>query len=358
MILVNKPFYPPKEEYIEYVHQIWESGWLTNGGPLVTELEQKLASHLNVKHLLIVNNGTIALQMAIKALDLQGEIITTPFTFVATTNSIFWEGCTPVFVDIDPNSWNLNPKEIEAAITDKTVAILATHVYGNPCDVEAIESIAKKYNLKVIYDGAHAFNVTVNETSVFNFGDISVCSLHATKWFHTVQGGFIVTENSETYQRLISMRNHGISEFYSFATVGTNGRNSELHAAIGLLNLNYLNEIHHKRKQLVEKYDAAFKDMFTTPQWHHNATRVYAYYPILLESEEKLLEVVNHLFDNGILTRRYFFPSLSQSLPYMEKKEFKIADTITKRVLCLPLFYDLTESEVDKISSLVINLLA
>jgi len=350
MILVNKPFYPPEEEYIEYVREIWKSGWLTNNGPLVSELEEKLKSLLKLDNLLYVSNGTIALQMAIKALDLKGEIITTPFTFVATTNSIAWEGCDPVFVDIDPDSLNLDPKNIEAAITDKTVAILATHVYGNPCDVEAIDSIAKKHNLKVIYDGAHAFNVQVNGKSIFEYGDISTCSLHATKWFHTVQGGFIVAKNPKIRERLIAMKNHGISGFYSFSTVGTNARNCELHAAMGLLNLKYLDRIDKKRKAITEKYDNAFKKFnCKRPVWHKNATQTYAYYPILFESEEKLREVINHLFQNNILTRRYFFPSLSESLPYLPKNKFEITDYITKRVLCLPLFYELTEDEVNKI---------
>lgn len=350
MILVNKPFYPPEEEYIEYVRQIWKSGWLTNSGPLVAELEQKLKEFLKVKNLLYVSNGTMALQMAIKALDLKGEIITTPFTFVATINSIVWEGCDPVFVDIDPGSWNLDPKNIEDAITDKTVAILATHVYGNPCDVESIRFIAKKYHLKVIYDGAHAFNVKVKGKSVFEYGDISVCSLHATKWFHTVQGGFIVAKDPKVRDRLIDMKNHGISDFYSFSTVGTNARNSELHAAMGLLNLKYIDQIHKRRKVISEKYDKAFNGLnCSRPLWHKDATKTYAYYPLLFESEEKLREVVNHLFKNGILTRRYFFPSLSDSLPYLPKKTFIITSQITKCVLCLPLYYDLSDEETDKI---------
>lgn len=356
MILVNKPFYPPKEEYIDYVHQIWQSGWLTNDGPLVSELEEKLKKRLDVNHLLYVTNATIALQMAIKALDLKGEIITTPFTFVATTNSIAWEGCDPVFIDINPDSWNLDPKNIEAAITDKTVAIMATHVYGNPCDVEAIDAIAKKHNLKVIYDGAHAFDININGKSVFEYGDISVCSLHATKWFHTVQGGLLVTKDPDIHKRLIAMKNHGIADFYTFSTLGTNGRNCELHAAMGLINLKYLEGIHAKRKQLVERYNEGLKDFeYQSPIWHKDANQTYGYYPILLESEEKLIEMINSLFENGVFTRRYFFPSLSQSLPYLPKKSFKITDDIAKRVLCLPLYYDLSIEEVDKIVQIILE---
>src|SRR5690554_5103403 len=195
MIPVTKPFLPPIEEFKKYVDDIWQRQWLTNMGPLASDLEMKLKNHLGVKHLLFVTNGTIALQMAIKALDLKGEIITTPFSFVATTSSIVWEGCTPVFVDIDQESFNIDADKIEAAVTEHTSAILATHVYGNPCDVEAIEAIAKKHRLKVIYDGAHAFGVRINGRSIFEYGDISTCSLHATKLFHSGEGGLVVTQD-------------------------------------------------------------------------------------------------------------------------------------------------------------------
>jgi len=192
MIPVTKPFLPPLEEYKKYIEGIWQRQWLTNMGPLASDLEMKLKQHLELNHLLFVTNGTVALQMAIKALGLKGEIITTPFSFVATTSSIVWEGCTPVFVDIDKHSLCIDPTKIEEAITDKTSAILATHVYGNPCDVVAIEKIAKKHNLKVIYDGAHAFGVQINGKSIFEYGVIYTCSLHATKLYHCREGGFIV----------------------------------------------------------------------------------------------------------------------------------------------------------------------
>src|SRR5690554_3655991 len=202
MIPVTKPFLPPQEEYIKVLNRIWDSNILTNMGPLAKELEMKLSKHLDVSNLLFVTNGTIALQMAIKALDLKGEVITTPFSFVATTSSIVWEGCKPVFVDIDEESLNIDPTKIEAAITNKTSAILATHVFGNPCDVVAIEKIAKKHNLKVIYDGAHAFGVQINGKSVFEYGDISTCSLHATKLYHSGEGGFVVTNDAELLKKI------------------------------------------------------------------------------------------------------------------------------------------------------------
>ena len=227
MILVTQPFLPPEEEYKKYISEIWERNWLTNMGPLASELEEKLKAHLGVEQLLFVTNGTIALQMAIKALELKGEIITTPFSFVATTSSIVWEGCTPVFVDIDKNTLNIDPNKIEAAINEKTSAILATHVYGNPCDVEAIETIAQKHNLKVIYDGAHAFGVKVNGKSIFEYGDISTCSLHATKLYHSTEGGLVICNDKKLVKKLRYIRNFGISGFDQFSELGINGKNSE-----------------------------------------------------------------------------------------------------------------------------------
>src|SRR5690554_2940597 len=254
MIPVTKPFLPPVEEFKKYVDDIWQRQWLTNMGPLASDLEMKLKNHLEVKHLLFVTNGTVALQMAIKALDLKGEIITTPFSFVATTSSIVWEGCEPVFVDIDADSLNIDPEKIEAAITEKTSAILATHVYGNPCDVLAIAEIAKKHNLKVIYDGAHAFGVEINGKSVFEYGDISVCSLHATKLYHSIEGGLVICKDEELHQKLKYIRNFGISGFNVFTELGINGRNSEFHAAMGLINLKYIDKIHDKREQVAQWY--------------------------------------------------------------------------------------------------------
>lgn len=350
MIPITKPFLPPLNEYNHYLEGIWKRQWLTNMGPLASDLEMKLKSHLKVKHLLFVTNGTVALQMAIKALGLKGEIITTPFSFVATTSSIVWEDCQPVFVDIDKNSLNIDPSKIEAAITKQTSAILATHVYGNPCDVIAIEKIAKKYNLKVIYDGAHAFGVEVNGKSIFEYGDVSICSLHATKLYHSTEGGLIVTKDAKLLKRMAHIRNFGISGFDSFSELGLNGKNSELHAAMGLVNLNYIATIHEKRRELTEYYDQKLKNLKAEkPQWHEEASLNYAYYPVVLESEELLLKIKSKLDSSEIFTRRYFYPSLASALPYLEAKNFAITDAISKRVLCLPLYYDLTLEEVDLI---------
>ena len=228
MINVTKPFLPPYEEYEQYLKGIWDRVWLTNNGPLVNDLELKLKSFLGVDHLLFLSNGTIALQIAIKALKLKGEIITTPFSFVATTSSIVWEECEPVFVDIDPASLNINPALIEAAITPKTTAILATHVFGNPCDIEAIEKIAAKHNLKVIYDGAHAFGTTYKGRSVFEYGDICTTSFHATKLFHTTEGGAVVTKDAALLREMSFLRNFGHNGPDTFATIGINGKNSRM----------------------------------------------------------------------------------------------------------------------------------
>jgi len=350
MIPVTKPFMPPQHLYHNYLEGIWKRQWLTNMGPLASDLELRLKEFLNLDHLLFVTNGTVALQMAIKALDLKGEIITTPFSFVATTSVIVWENCTPIFVDIDPDSLNIDAEKIEAAITEKTVAILATHVYGNPCDVDKIEAIAKKHHLKVIYDAAHAFGVTVNGKSIFEYGDISTCSLHATKLYHSIEGGLLITKDPALLKKLAYIRNFGFDGPENFAELGINGKNSEFHAAMGLVNLKYIDSIHQKRKELSERYDDKLKNFKAVrPLWHSQSKNNYAYYPIVFESTELMLHCIEFLKSHEIFTRRYFYPSLGNSLPYVEKKILPITDDISSRVLCLPLYFDLTLEEVDMI---------
>lgn len=356
MIPVTLPFLPPKEDYDILLHGVWKRQWLTNMGPLASDLEMKLKEHLGVEHLLFVTNGTVALQIAIKALGLQGEIITTPFSYIATTSSIVWEGCTPVFVDIDSEDLTIDPKKIEAAITDKTSAILATHVYGNPCDVEAIKKIADKHKLKVIYDAAHAFGVEVNGNSIFNYGDISTCSLHATKLFHSGEGGLIITKDSKLLKELAHMRNFGHDGPEKFYGLGINGKNSEFHAAMGIANLNYIQDIHEKRKLLSERYDSKLKNLNAIkPVWHKKSHSNYAYYPIVFDNEALLLKCSELLTRNEIFGRRYFYPSLANSLPYLESKELKVTNDISKRVFCLPLYFNLTVEEVDMICRLLLR---
>ncbi|PZD76624.1 DegT/DnrJ/EryC1/StrS aminotransferase family protein [Mesonia sp. K7] len=356
MIPVTKPFLPPQNEYRAYLDKIWESQWLTNMGPLSKELELRLANHLRVNEALFVTNGTIALQMAIKALDLTGEVITTPFSFIATTSSIVWEGCRPVFVDIDKESLNIDAAKIEAAITSKTQAILATHVYGNPCDVEKIQAIADKYNLKVIYDGAHAFGVKINGKSIFEYGDISTCSLHATKLYHSVEGGLVFAKRKAVFKKLKSIRNFGFAGPEAFDELGINGKNSEFHAAMGLVNFKYIDKIHQKRKALTEKYDTLLSEAnVQKPSWYQEATQNYAYYPILLDSEKYLLKILEKFKKNNIQARRYFYPSLANSTPYLPIQSFEVTDDIAKRVLCLPLFYDLMSKDIKVICEIIIK---
>ncbi|MCG2779440.1 MAG: DegT/DnrJ/EryC1/StrS family aminotransferase [Weeksellaceae bacterium] len=356
MIPVTKPFLPPQQIYHTYLEGIWKRNWLTNMGPLASDLELRLKEFLKVDHLLFVTNGTVALQMAIKALDLKGEIITTPFSFVATTSAVVWENCKPVFVDVDEDTLNIDADKIEDAITDNTSAILATHVYGNPCDVEKIEQIAKKHHLKVIYDGAHAFGVTVNGKSVFEYGDVSTCSLHATKLYHSTEGGLLITKNPDLLKKLAYIRNFGISGFDSFAELGLNGKNSEFHAAMGLANLKFIEEISKKRKALTERYDDRLQNLKARrPVWHSHSENNAAYYPVIFDTEELMLECIAQLQLNEIGTRRYFYPSLASALPYLEPQNFTVTDDIAKRVLCLPLFYELTFEEVDMISRLLLR---
>lgn len=356
MIPVTKPFLPPKEEYEKYLAGIWQRQWLTNMGPLASELELELKKCLHVNHLLFVTNGTVALQMAIKALDLKGEIITTPFSFIATTSSIVWEGCVPVFVDIDPLSLNIDATKIEAVITEKTSAILATHVYGNPCDVEGIEKIAQKHGLKVIYDGAHAFGVQVNGRSIFEYGDISTCSLHATKLYHSGEGGLVITKDKDLLKKLALIRNFGFNGPEAFAALGINGKNSEFHAAMGLLNLNYIEAIYAKRKVLTERYHEMLKHAKAfIPHWHKKANLNYAYFPIVFETEELAIRILEKLKGNEIFARRYFYPSLATTLPYVKPQALCITDDVAKRVLCLPLYYDLSLEEVNLICRLILR---
>ncbi|MDF0718777.1 DegT/DnrJ/EryC1/StrS family aminotransferase [Kaistella sp. PBT33-4] len=356
MIPVTKPFLPPQQVYQSYLDGIWKRQWLTNMGPLASDLELRLKETLKVNHLLFVTNGTVALQMAIKALDLKGEIITTPFSFVATTSSIVWEGCKPVFVDIDEQSLNIDANLIEAAITANTSAILATHVYGNPCDVEKIETIAKKHNLKVIYDAAHAFGVEINGKSIFEYGDISTSSLHATKLYHSVEGGLIITKDAALLKKLAYMRNFGFDGPESFAELGLNGKNSEFHAAMGLANLRYIEQISRKRKELTARYDDRLRNLKARrPVWHTASENNHAYYPLVFDSEELMLQTLELLKGHEIFTRRYFYPSLATSLPYLETQDFVVTDSVSRRVLCLPLYYDLTVEEVDLICRLILR---
>ena len=354
MINVTKPFLPPIEEYNKYLEGIWERNWLTNNGPLVNDLELKLKDYLDVKHLLFIANGTIALQIAIKVLELKGEIITTPFSYVATTSSIVWENCKPVFADIDPHSLNIDPAKIEERITEHTTGIMGTHVYGNPCDVDQIEKIAKKHNLKVIYDAAHAFGVKYKSRSIYDYGDVSTASFHATKIFHTTEGGAVVAQESELIRKMAQLRNFGHRDDH-FDGVGINGKNSEFHAAMGLANLNHIDRLLLARKTQAELYDKALVNLAVRrPVILEGAEWNYSYYPIIFETEEQLLKSVDMLNKNWIYPRRYFHPCLS-TLDYVDKYEVPFSSDISRRVLCLPMYHSLRKEDIDFISRILLR---
>lgn len=353
MISVTKSFLPPIEDYIKYLSEIWDSNQLTNNGPLVQELEKKLKEYLGVKHLFFVSNGTIALQIAIKALDLKNEVITTPFSYVATTSSIVWEGCRPVFVDINPQTLCINPDLIEETITNRTSAITATHVYGIPCDVDKIEEIARKHGLKVIYDAAHTFGMQYNGRSIVSYGNISTLSFHATKIFHTVEGGAIVTDDDSLAHHVSYMRNFGHKGQENFWGLGINGKNSEFHAAMGLCNLPYVPELIAARKQVSDWYDKLFSDsILTRPILPEGAQYNYGYYPVIFKEEDTMLVAKNCLNSLEIFPRRYFYPSLNL-LPYVDSKKVPLSVEHANKVLCLPLYPGLTKDEVETIVEVI-----
>lgn len=356
MINVTRSFLPAKEDFLKYIDGIWERCHLTNHGPLVNELEERLTNYLGVRHFFYLNNGTIALQIAIKALELKGEIITTPFSYVATTSSIVWENARPVFVDIDPGSFTIDATKIEAAITKKTSAILATHVYGIPCDVDAIAEIATRHRLKVVYDAAHAFGVQYKNKPLLNYGDISTLSFHATKLFHTIEGGGVATNNDELAHRISYMRNFGHKGQEEFWGVGINGKNSEFHAAMGLSNFPHIGSILKDRERSSGIYDRLFSEMKLTlqrPLIPEYVEYNHAYYPVVFETEKQLLAVRDSLNAAYIYPRRYFYPSLD-SLPYLDKnKRLPVATSIAARVLCLPLYYDLPPDTIKQICTII-----
>ncbi len=357
-IYVTVPYLPEFETYSKYLKGIWQRQWLTNNGPLVNELELKLKEYLQVPHLLYLNNGTIALQIAIKALKLKGEIITTPFSYVATTSSIVWEGCTPVFVDIDSKTFNIDAAKIEAAITPNTTAILATHVFGNPCEIEAIDKIAKKHNLKVIYDAAHCFGTKYNGKSVFEFGDIVTTSFHATKLFHTVEGGAVFTNDSELLKEMALLRNFGHNGPENFDAVGINGKNSEFHAAMGLANLENIEAILLSRKNQSLQYNKWLdRPDITKVEINKNASYNYAYYPVIFESEAVLLKVKTELEANRIFPRRYFYPSLNTVEIYKSENKMPVSETVAKRILCLPVYHQLSNEEIDFVCRIILRAL-
>jgi dTDP-4-amino-4,6-dideoxygalactose transaminase len=358
MITVTKTFFPPFEDYQAKLRQIWESGWLTNDGQLGNELAIKLGQYLGVSHIELVANGMLALLLAIKALDLKGEIITTPYSYVATANAIAWEGCTPVFVDIDEKTFCINPDLIESAITEKTSAIMATHVYGYPCDVDKIAEIAGKHNLKMIYDGAHCFGVKLNGQSLLIHGDISMLSFHATKLFHTAEGGAVVCRDENVSKRIGVMKRFGHFGEDDYREIGINAKMSELHAAMGLCILPLIDQIIERRRQITTLYDELLKDsQLYHPRMPREVEYNYNYYPVLFPTYEDMMRARKALMDKDIYPRRYFYPSL-HTLPYLQQTGYKacpVSESAAMRVLCLPLYSELQKEEIIRITEIILG---
>ncbi len=355
MINVTKTFFPAIEDYQQQVQRIWNNQWLTNRGQLVLELEEKLKEYLSVSSILIMNNGTIPIQIALKILGNGGEILTTPFSYVATTAAIVWENCTPIFVDIHSDYLTIDETKIEAAITPKTTCILATHVFGNPCNIEVIEAIAQKHNLKVIYDAAHSFGVTYNNRSVFDYGDVSTCSFHATKLFHTGEGGALFCKDESLRHKMFYSHNFGHNGPLDFHGLGINGKISELQGAMGLAVLPNMEYILNGRKEVVDYYNNHLDfSKLRTIKIRENTQWNYSYYPIVLENEEILLQIQNTLNEQNIFPRRYFYPSLN-TINYVGNVSMPISESIASRILCLPLYAELEIKDVKNIVSIINN---
>ena len=342
-IQVTKAFLPPFQEYVERLQGIWDRGWLTNNGPLLLELEEKLkVYHGLATPVHCLTNGALGLQIALKAMGVRGEVITTPFSYVATTACPLWEGCTVKFADIEPSSLTIDPMAVEAAITTQTEAIMATHVFGNPCDVEVLERIAEKYGLALIFDAAHAFGVRINGKSILEYGDISMVSLHATKLFHTIEGGFVVATNSELSGKMEWMRRFGHKGLDDFYGVGINAKMNEFQAAMGLCNLQHIDYIMSTRRNMVAAYHEQMSsalsvkfafDLRKNTEWNN------AYYPVLFDSENELLEAMDSLASQKIVPRRYFYPSLEQIFSNStSRNDCPRSKDIASRIMCLPLF--------------------
>jgi dTDP-4-amino-4,6-dideoxygalactose transaminase len=356
MIHVTKTYLPERESLQKYIDQIYASGWLTNNGALVQQLENELKEFLNVEYLILTVNGTCALQLAYKLLGLKGEIITTPFTFVATVSSLVWEGLDPVFADIDENTLNMDPANIGEKISDKTTAILPVHVFGNPCDVQTIQQIAGNHGLKVVYDAAHAFDVHLGSRNISEFGDIAAYSFHSTKIFHTIEGGAVVVRSKELYDKALLMRNFGIPGYDRITELGVNFKMNEFQAAMGLGVLHDYRQIAERRKQVSIHYTNAFISQKNLKLQHipENVQHNYAYFPVIFSDETKLLLTKEKLNEQGIYPRRYFYPSLNE-LPYLKgkKQHTPVAESISRRILCLPLYYDLETAVQNKIVDIV-----
>lgn len=355
MINVTKTYLPDPEKYKTYVDRIFKSGWVTNKGELVNELEHRLEDYLGVKNLLLVSNGTLALQTAYKLLKLKGRAITTPFSFVATTSSLVWEGLKPVFVDIDPDTFNLDPQKIIDKIAKDTSAIVPVHVFGNACEIEQLENICSAHSLKLVFDAAHAFGVKYKNRSICSFGDITILSFHATKIFHTIEGGALIINDDSLYEKAKLIINFGIPGPDQITGLGINCKMNEFQAAMGLCIMDDLDKIFEKRKTIHQNYLSAFAGNrnLKLQKQNENSTRNYSYFPVILQNEKILLQVKAELLNNNIVPRRYFYPSLNLLSYLGEKQLAPISENISESILCLPIYSDLSyEDQIKTIESI------
>jgi len=362
-ITVTQPCLPPLDEFMPYLQQIWDNKWLTNNGPMHQQLEKELAEYLGVKYISVFSNGTLALITALQALNITGEVITTPFSFVATTHSLWWNKIKPVFVDIEPEYLNLDPAKIEAAITEKTTAIMPVHVYGNPCNVVEIQRIADKHNLKVIYDAAHAFGVKINDNSILNYGDLSVLSFHATKVYSTIEGGAIICHTEEMKHHIDNLKNFGFRGETVVEEPGINAKLNEVQAAYGLLQLKYIDSFIARRKEITKLYQSLLKDIEGIRFLHdmENVTHGYSYFPIQIDEKKYGITrdaLYNKLKENNIFARRYFYPLISSFEPYNKLESSKIENLLVatkaaEEVLCLPIYVELNNDDIQTIISII-----
>ena len=355
MINVTKTYLPNKIKYKKYVDEIYANGWITNNGPLVEKLEKRLAEYLGVKNIVLVSNGTAALEIAYRTLNLKGCAITTPFSFVATTSSIVTNDLKPVFADIDSKTLNMDPNNIDALITGNTSTIVPVHVFGNACDIEAIDKIAKEHDLKVVYDAAHAFGVTYKGESILNYGDISTLSFHATKLFHAIEGGALIINDDSLVEKARFLINFGIEDEESIPELGTNAKMNEFEAAMGLCMLDEMEEISKKRKDVYERYKKELEGVVQFQVLHPHSTQNYGYFPIVLKDEDQTLRIQSALNKEDIFPRRYFYPSLD-TLSYIDPKQYcPVSRDIASRILSLPLYPDLKEETQMNIITIIRN---
>lgn len=363
-ITVTQPALPPLDEFIPYLEKIWDNKWLTNNGPFHQEFEKELASYLGVDHISVFSNGTLALITALQALRITGEVITTPYSFVATTHSLWWNNIKPVFVDIDEKYFNLDPNKIESAITPQTTAIMPVHVYGNPCNVEEIERIADTYGLKVIYDAAHAFGVKYKGSSVLNWGDLSIMSFHATKVYNTIEGGAIICKDEKTKKRIDLLKNFGFANETTVIEPGINAKMNELQSAYGLLQLKHIDSYISKRKEIVHLYNSLLSgiDGITIMKIDDaNVEHTYPYYPILVNASKYGIsrdELYYKLQEHNIYGRRYFYPLISDFPTYRGLASSKVeniptATRVAKEVICLPIYPELMSEDIYRICSII-----